>query len=183
MDRKDWLAAGALAAAVAALVATAGLWPLAWAEGETAVAIPELPPAELKIPAMDATVKATAERSPGKAVYVDLACEGNSAHAGQEVPIVIEVCKMEGPDRMSRSGIPREIQVARVEKRLTLDSGGSAQATLVFPLTWTPDKPAAPEEEPKEAAFDGDYYLKITSPLAPQPKVIRMARRKAEASK
>jgi hypothetical protein len=162
MKKEDWVAAGVLAAAVALAVVAAGLPPTGWAEDSARVTIPALPPAELKIPSLDATVTAVAERKPDEAVTVRLSCECSAGHSRQTVPLVIHVFKNDPRRMMSRVAEPTPPpEVAKVECSCPIDSEGKGFTSVELPLTWTSDDSPKPEKGKPVAS----YYLLLTSPL------------------
>jgi hypothetical protein len=166
MKREEWLAAGVLAAAVALAVVAAGLPPMGWAEDSARAAIPALPPAELKIPSLSATIKATAERKPGEVVVVNLSCEGAEAHSGETVPLVVQVFRIDPREMMSRVALPKPRQaVAGVSYSLLIEASGKGHASVELPLTWASEDAAAPVKGKLAAS----YYLLLSSPLAPVP--------------
>ena len=170
MNREDWVASGVLAAAVALAVVAAGLPPTGWAEDSARVTIPALPPAELKSPSLDATVKATAERKPGEAVTVNLSCESSPGHAGETVPLVVYVFRNDPRSMFSRVAPPvSPKEVAKVECSVLVDSQGKGHASVELPLTWTSDD----SPKPKKGKRVAGYYLSLTSPLAPAPVTLR----------
>ena len=152
-----------LAAAVALGVIAVGLPPAGWAKDSARVTIPSLPPAELKIPSLDATIKATAERTPGEKVIVNLTCESDQGNPGEKVPLVVQVLRNNPMMLVSRKPVSRTPQeIAKTECTLTIDSEGHGQASVELPLTWTSDDPT----KPKKGKLLGGYYLLISSPLA-----------------
>lgn len=140
MKKEDWAAACVLAAAVALGVIAAGLSPAGWAKDSVPVTIPSLPPAKLKIPSLDATIKATAERTPGEKVIVFLTCESNSGNEGEEIPLVVQVMSNSLRSMVSRSSVslaPKEI--AKTTCTLIIDPEGYGETFVELPIKWTLD--------------------------------------------
>lgn len=168
MKREDWLAAGVLAAAVALAVVAVGSMPRGWAEDPVRVAIPALRPAELKIPSLGATIRATAQRKPGQGVVVTLDCDGAAAYSGKTVPLRVGVFRIGLMAMVSRVETPRSQpspEMAGAECSLVIDASGKGRATVELPLTWTSDDAAKPEK----GKLGGSYYMQLSSPLAPTP--------------
>lgn len=181
MKREDWLVAGAVAAVVAIAVVAAGLPPVGWAADSARITIPSLPPAELQIPEMKATVKASAERKAGQAVAVKLELAGSPENAGMVVPLSVQVVRVDPATTMSRM-IPtlESMQVAKADCSLTVSSDGKAEAIVELPLTWTEDVPKKAEKTSAEAGDASsakavtNYYIVLASPLAPGSKMVRL---------
>jgi hypothetical protein len=128
------------------------------------VAIPALPPAELKIPSEGVTVTASAERQPGEVVTVRLDCECSGNHSRESVPLVVHVFKNDPREMVSRSSrVTPRTEVTKVECSCPIDSEGKGYTSVDLPLTWTPDD--APKPEKGKPAVS--YSLTITSPLTP----------------
>ena len=163
MSGRDWAVAGVLAVATALVVVAAGLPPILWAEDPVRVVIPELPGADLKIPSLEATIKAEATREPGEAVTVTLSGECPAEHAGATVPLVVHVHRIDPANmlsRMPRPASPKEVTSATCS--LFIDSDGKGTVTVELPLTWASD-----EGNAREKLTRGGYFLVLTSPLVP----------------
>ncbi len=172
MKREEWLAAGAVAAAVALVVVAAGVPPMGWAADPVPMGIPALGPAQLNIPSLGATIKATADHTPGKAVVVTLSCEGASSHAGETVPLVVQVFRIDPMEMESRVAVIRPRQaVATMAYPLLIDADGKGHASVELPLTWTSDDAAKPEK----GKLAGLYYMQLSSPLAPASVILPSA--------
>jgi hypothetical protein len=179
MKTSDWLSAVVVAAAVALLVVVAGLPPLGWADDKPLVSIPSLPPAALKIPSLDTTVTAKAERVPGEPVIVTLSCKCTSGYGGQSVPLTVHVFQRNPQAEMSRRASPPSTQdeIATGDCTLAIDSDGNGYASVDLPLNWTPDSPVSKAEPPNPNAPNATnstakrvtpaprYYLVLTSEL------------------
>ncbi len=166
MKRDDWLAAGVVALAVALAVVAAGLPPMGWAENSAPVMIPALSPAQLKIPSLGATIRATAERAPGEGVVVNLICEGAEGHGGETVPLLVQVYRIDPREMMSRvASIKPRQTVAGVPYALVIDAEGKGNGSVALPLTWASDDAAKPEKGKLAAS----YYMTLGSPLVPAP--------------
>ena len=156
------MASGVLAVAVALVVVAAGQPPTVWAENAVRVTIPKLPPAELKIPSLQATIKAEAKRVPGKAVIVTVRAECPPEQVGAIVPMVVQVFRSDPKSQFGRRIVlPKEVTSATCS--LLIDRQGKAKATVELPMMWTSDKTVTA----KELKSTGGYYLVLTSPLVP----------------
>jgi hypothetical protein len=181
MKKEDWLAAGMVALSVSLAVVALGLPPAGWAQDPVPVAIPALPPAELKIPSEGVTVTATTERQPGEVVIVRLSCECSAGHNRLTVPLVIHVFKFSPMEMMSRVAMPTPpSELAKVECSCPIDSEGKGFTVVKLPLMWTSEDASgqegnAPQQAnvaPKQTKgprnpFMVRYSLSLTSPLTP----------------
>jgi len=145
---------------------------MGWAEDPVPTGIPALGPAQLNIPSLGATIKATADRMPGKAVVVNLSCEGALGHGGETVPLLVQVFRMDPREMMSRVAVIRPRQpVAIMPYPLLIDSDGKGHASVELPLTWTSDDAAKPEN----GKLAGSYYMQLSSPLVPGAVILPSA--------
>ena len=111
----------------------------------TRVAIPALGPAELKIPSLSATIRATAQRKPGESVVVSVTCEGAEVHAGELVPLVVQVYRLDLLAMTSRVETPRAERsqpLASAQCSILIDASGKGSASVGLPVTWATDEEA-----------------------------------------
>jgi len=164
MSRRDWAVAGVLAVATALVVVAAGLPPILWAEDPVRVIVPRLRGAELKVPSLEATIRAEAACEPGEAVTVTIKGECAGEPGGVTVPLVVHVRRIDPASMFSRMAPPAPPQeVTSRTCSLFVDSDGRGEATVELPLRWASDEGTA-----REKLTRGGYYLVLTSPLVPK---------------
>ncbi|MDD4889023.1 MAG: hypothetical protein PHU85_03765 [Phycisphaerae bacterium] len=158
MRRNDWLAACVVAMIVAAVVVAAALPAISWATGPATAGVPALPPTQLTIPTLQATVSAMAEREPGKPVKVKLSAVAPAARAGQHVPVTLSIISSTSSP-MARSE-PLPTQAFRTEVSLLIGPEGTASSTVDVPLTWaSPVSTTRPDESAQQAARVAERIL------------------------
>lgn len=162
MSKQEWCITGLVAVAVATMTGALFTPPAVWAQYGATVTVPDLPPAQLEIPSLSATVKATTTPSPGKPVQVTLVATVLSRSDVTTVPVTVTV-QSTAFRSMGRSiSTTRSVMnLAQASTSVSLDSGGTGSTVVNLPLTWANPNAPQPYGGPGDSTT---YQLILSSP-------------------